>query len=249
MSDHTDHIHSATILGRCVVHTLDAYRVGGLAWAQDGAQWLCRTLGAALSCVPVLTWLLACANVVARGRALSWAGSGAHPAAGLLQPLPLLRAHQGGQPGRVWCGLVPATDGHASLPVACITGPAMQTAAGLLMSLKLFAASPLRCSGLARTRSRSTASVSYLRTQTPPCEHSWVLARAAWHMGRHALPYAALCSLPCHHLLHCSSGLADRCAALLCACVAAMQVPVRRLLRVAAPGVSGRAPLPPRETS
>ena len=34
-SDHTDLIHSATILGRCVVHSLDDYRVrgreGGLA--------------------------------------------------------------------------------------------------------------------------------------------------------------------------------------------------------------------------
>ena len=42
MSDHPDHIHSATILGRCVVHTLDAYRVGGLAldarWSQVAAQ-------------------------------------------------------------------------------------------------------------------------------------------------------------------------------------------------------------------
>lgn len=28
MSDHTDRIHSATILGRCVVHSLEDYRVG-----------------------------------------------------------------------------------------------------------------------------------------------------------------------------------------------------------------------------
>ena len=34
--DRSDHIHSATILGRCVVHTLDDYRVGAIA----GGGWL-----------------------------------------------------------------------------------------------------------------------------------------------------------------------------------------------------------------
>ncbi len=116
LSDRSDHIHSATILGRCVVHTLDDYRVGAIA----AVCWLV-VVGHTSAALTILWCMVECSRMCPhRMQAVAskdaWpgpsrhcmplrpscgchsfvcAGAGADPAAGLLQPLPLLCAHQG----------------------------------------------------------------------------------------------------------------------------------------------------------